>query len=82
MRPGRKAIDPSTKLGILLREKRGDRPGDEAAAAAGIDKVAYYRLERGVQAPSIQTCRALAAYLGLTAGQVLDLSLQPASNSS
>lgn len=76
-RRGRKPIVPRTKLGVLLRDKRGDKTGDEVAEEIGMDRGTYYRVERGVQAPSIPTCLALSAWLGLTVGQVIDASREP-----
>ena len=62
---------PKTALGAAMQARRRDVSGDEAAATLGIERTTYYRIERGAQAPSIDTCLRLAAWLGWTADMVI-----------
>lgn len=77
---GRPAHPPSTALGVVLRAKRGTRTQREAAPEIGVDRVTLTRIERGTHAPSMETARALATWLGWTMERVMDAAKEPPSS--
>jgi len=74
--PGQKP--PLNALGSKMRAHRSTTTVEDAAVAVGLDVQSYYRFERGARRPNIQTAEKLAAWLGLTVGQVIDAARTPA----
>ena len=75
---GRHPTPAKTALGIAMRTKRGDSPGEDAAIALGIERGTYYRLERGTHTPALTTAQALARWLGWSLEQVYEAAAKPA----
>jgi transcriptional regulator with XRE-family HTH domain len=59
------------RLGMLLRQARGERPMAEVAAASGVPAETLRKIETGrIATPAFFTVAALAAALGLSLEQV------------
>lgn len=67
-----------TALGVAIRARRGDRGQVLAEEESGIPHTTLSRIERGAHAPSADTARALARWLGWSTDEVLDAAAQPA----
>lgn len=63
------------RLGILLREHRGDRTQIEVAGTLGISDSTYSDYERGNTTPSLQMLVTLLDVLAIDANEVLGLIL-------
>lgn len=70
MRTGRPPTEPRTALGAAIRARRGERSAEDVAGEIGIRANTIYRIERGETVPSDRSARALAVWLGWSAGQV------------
>ena len=74
----RRPHPPTTMLGVALRVRRGERRQEDVVDECGLPRGTLARIERGAHAPSADTARALARWLGWTTDQVLDAAGQPA----
>jgi len=68
---GRPPSPASTRLGLLLRERRGSTIGADVAASLGIHPNTYYRIERGDHRPGFATALVLARWLGCSVEEVM-----------
>jgi len=59
-----------------MQARRGPVHGEETAAALGITKGTYHKLERGQHRPSYDTAVKLAKWLGWTTDQVMEAASQ------
>jgi DNA-binding XRE family transcriptional regulator len=55
---------PTTALAVAIRSRRGSVTGDEVAAILGVTRGTFYKIEGGIHAPSFETARRLARWLG------------------
>lgn len=73
---------PTTRLGTVIRSRRGRHSQIAAAQESGIPDATLSRIERGTSRPSPETARALATWLGWTLEQVFEAAERPAGEGS
>ena len=64
-------------LGQAIRLRRAGRPQVAAEGESTIPRATLSRIERGTHAPSADTARALARWLGWTVEQVFEAAETP-----
>lgn len=75
---GRRSRPVGTQLGKAVRDKRAGRRLVDVAPLIGVSHTTLSTTELGTYTPSIQTARALAAWLGWSMEEVLDAAEHPA----
>lgn len=68
---------PITMLGVALRDRRGERRQEDVVSECGVPRPTLARIERGTHAPSLETARALATWLGWSIEQVIAAAETP-----
>jgi DNA-binding XRE family transcriptional regulator len=68
---------PAFRLGVAIRQRRGDQGQVAAGVEAGVAHTTLSRLERGTHRPSADTARKLATWLGWTIEEVLTAADEP-----
>jgi transcriptional regulator with XRE-family HTH domain len=63
----------ASRLGLLLRERRGERTQIDVAGAIGLSDSSYSAYERGVALPTIETLVRLLVALGIGPDELLAL---------
>lgn len=70
----RRPAHPTTQLGVAVQAKRGAAPLRALGDELGLNDTTLSRIERGTHRPSLDTARALAAWLGVSVEDVVRMA--------